>query len=208
MNSTSTILGYGEATKENCAELDEFFNYMKSNYSMATDYLRLICKRDFERNLSTKYNHLEIFYMFVPCLTLTFIRNQVKAKERITKKNFKGGSVSDDGFILGVYYMLEILNQGNAFESIHWFEEVTEKVTEELDGMKHELAKAKEMMKKNFESYQEQEIIETTMYYNIRTADLKEFTLLQANAKSCRLLFKKIEDKTKEMFYTDDKKTE
>lgn len=110
LNDTSSVLGFGAATQENCQELDEFFGFMTTNHSNTTDFLRLACANDQKKNLTERagYEHLKLFYMFVPCLTLTFIHNQVTAKERLLKKNFQGGYISDDGFILGVYYMLEI----------------------------------------------------------------------------------------------------
>lgn len=108
LNDTSVVLGFGAATQENCQELDEFFSFMTTNHSNTTDFLRLACANDQKKNLSDRYDHLKIFYMFVPCLTLTFIQNQLTAKERLLKKSFQGGFISDDGFILGCYYMLDI----------------------------------------------------------------------------------------------------
>ena len=55
--------------------------------------------------------HLKLFYIIIPSLTLNFIENSMKNKDKIFKKNNKDAFISDDGFALGVAYILKVLNQ-------------------------------------------------------------------------------------------------
>lgn len=54
--------------------------------------------------------HLKLFYIMIPPLTLNYIEFIKKGKERIFKKNNKDAFISEDGFPLGVAYLLKILN--------------------------------------------------------------------------------------------------
>lgn len=85
--------------------------------------------------------------MLIPALTLDYIQSLLVAKEKLLKKNFKGGYISDDGFIVGLAYLAEIMNQSRNFEETLWFEEVKEKVSAEVKEL-DEKAKALEAEKK------------------------------------------------------------
>ncbi len=54
--------------------------------------------------------HLKLFYIILPPLTLNYIEHIQKAKERINKKNNKDAFLSDDGFPLGMAFVLRILD--------------------------------------------------------------------------------------------------
>jgi len=76
---------------------------------------------------STK--HLKLFYLMVPPLTLSYIDHLNKGKEKLTSKNKNvGGFISDDGFPLGVAYLLKILNQTEKFASLNWFDSMLAKL--------------------------------------------------------------------------------
>jgi WASH complex subunit 7 len=76
----------------------------------AGDYLRMIVK-NFDNILEQEnVKHLKLFYLIVPPLTLSYIDHVQKGTERIGSKNKNvGGFISDDGFPLGVAYLLKIL---------------------------------------------------------------------------------------------------
>lgn len=85
--------------------------------------------------------------MLIPGLTLDYIQSLLIAKEKLLKKNYKGGYISDDGFIIGLAYLAEIMNQSKSFEETLWFDEVKEKVHNEVKEL-DEKAKALEAEKK------------------------------------------------------------
>ena len=51
----------------------------------------------------------------------------IGCKEKINKKNSIGSAFTDDGFAMGIAYILKLLDQYHEFDSLHWFDSVKEK---------------------------------------------------------------------------------
>ena len=52
-------------------------------------------------------------------------------KEKMNKKNKVGAGFTDDGFVMGVAYILKLLDQYREFDSLHWFQSVSDKYLKE-----------------------------------------------------------------------------
>jgi len=128
----------------------------------------------FEREYRSSDNsHLQNFYLILPALTLKFIEQIGIDKEKFAKKGREDGTFTDDGFALGIAYILKLLNQNKDFDSLNWFKSVTEFYTSELQ--------AKTRDKENVKISQ--------LTKNKLAGDLKEFDLLKFSFYSARILF-------------------
>eukprot|EP00352_Strombidinopsis_acuminata_P005649 CAMPEP_0176351108 /NCGR_PEP_ID=MMETSP0126-20121128/9980_1 /TAXON_ID=141414 ORGANISM="Strombidinopsis acuminatum, Strain SPMC142" /NCGR_SAMPLE_ID=MMETSP0126 /ASSEMBLY_ACC=CAM_ASM_000229 /LENGTH=271 /DNA_ID=CAMNT_0017701459 /DNA_START=2625 /DNA_END=3440 /DNA_ORIENTATION=+ len=95
----------------------------------ANDYLRMIVKNFDGIMEQENLAHLRFFYIIIPAMTLNYIDHLQKGKERINKRNNNNidAFISDDGFPLGVAYLLKILNQTEQFNSLNWFKSMQHK---------------------------------------------------------------------------------
>jgi len=92
----------------------------------------VISKRYIGKLQGDGFKNLSFFYMLIPALTLDYIQSLLVAKEKLLKKNYKGGYISDDGFIIGLAFLTQILDQSKEFEETLWFEEVKDKLGAEV----------------------------------------------------------------------------
>jgi WASH complex subunit 7 len=126
-------LGISGETFEAVKILDMCIRNLFKQKEDAGDYLRMIVRSFdglFEAE-STK--HLKLFYLIIPTLTLSYIDHVQSGKEKLfSKKENVGGFISDDGFALGVAYLLKILDQVDKFASLNWFESMAKKLEMDL----------------------------------------------------------------------------
>jgi WASH complex subunit 7 len=103
-------LGISGETYEAIKVFDMCIRNLFKQADDAGDYLRMIVKNFDSIMEQENVKHLKLFYMIVPPLTLSYIDHVQKGTERIMSKNKNiGGFISDDGFPLGVAYLLKIL---------------------------------------------------------------------------------------------------
>jgi WASH complex subunit 7 len=158
------------------------------------------------RQAMQQFSYLKIFHMIIPAMTINFVERSILAKETMNKNNRgKLAYFTDDGFAIGVAYVLAILNQGESFDSLHWFDTINEKLRNDEAELKkqRELQEAKLKAKKdkkgkddddfNFEE-DEGAIHTLQLTYKRLQMTRKEYELLFFSLSGARIFFKESDE--------------
>ncbi|KAK2567753.1 WASH complex subunit 4 [Acropora cervicornis] len=113
--------------------LDAAIDNLTKNFAGATEYFKLLVDVFAPEFRDSKNMHLRNFYVIVPPLTLNFVEYMLSCKEKLNKKNKVGAAFTDDGFVMGVAYILKLLDQYKEFDSLHWFQSVQDKYSKEKE---------------------------------------------------------------------------
>ena len=103
-------------------------NSLKQTGENELNYLEVLVTA-FAGSLSPeKIPDIDLFAFLLPPLTLTFIDTALNAKSNLekNKKNEETQYFSDDGFMIGVCYLLKLFCADKKFESLSWFPSVIE----------------------------------------------------------------------------------
>ncbi|KAH8409195.1 hypothetical protein KR009_010220 [Drosophila setifemur] len=112
--------GLHETTATSIGEYEKSVGHMKECYSDSTNYFRLLLQ-GFQPFLCNPHNHhLKTFYLITPALITNYIDYRVKEKLKIHKKVQTKFSLFEDGFAIGLVYILSMLNQMGEFHELGW----------------------------------------------------------------------------------------
>ena len=94
--------------------LDSVISTLAKNFSENNDYFKVLVKVFQDVTASDEQKHLVNFYAILPALTINYVETTVQAKDLMYKNTRRRESYfSDDGFAIGVAYILAILDQGD-----------------------------------------------------------------------------------------------
>lgn len=122
-------LNIGGETMEAVKMFDESVRLMQKQGDDANDYLRTIVKNNEGfADEDEKYTPLKNFYTMLPAVSIGYIDHITRGREKLQKRNNTDGFISDDGFALGIVYLLRILGVQDEFNGMNWFESVEAKL--------------------------------------------------------------------------------
>uniref|UniRef100_A0A665UTQ2 WASH complex subunit 4 n=1 Tax=Echeneis naucrates TaxID=173247 RepID=A0A665UTQ2_ECHNA len=175
--------GLSEETQRAASVLDSVLGDLTSNSAEGTEYFKMLVAVFAPEFRSAKNMHLRNFYMIVPPLTVNFVEHSISCKEKLNKKNKSGAAFTDDGFAMGVAYILKLLDQYLEFDSLHWFQAVRDKYKKEMNAVVKE---------QNVQSASQDEKLLQTMNLTQKRLDiyLQEFELLYFSLSSARIFFR------------------
>lgn len=160
--------------------LDDVITNLYKNFAEGSDYFKPLVDVFSSEFQSKKNIHLKNFFIIIPSLTLNFIEHIIISKEKLTKKNKSGAAFTDDGFSMGLAYILKLLNQHLDFDSLHWFQSVNDKYQIEITTAREQAKLAKGDEKLQQTAVLTLKRLET---YN------QEFRLLYYSLSSARIFF-------------------
>lgn len=118
-------LNIGGEVLDSVKMFDESVRLMQKQGTDANDYLRTIVKNNEGfADADDKYQPLKNFYTMVPALSISYIDHITRGREKLQKRNNTEGFISDDGFALGIVYLLRILGVQDEFNGLNWFDSV------------------------------------------------------------------------------------
>ena len=107
---------------------------LTKNFSEGRDYFHVLVNVFKTVLLSGEHSHLDNFYIIVPALCISWVESSLIAKDLMYKQQAhrtREAYYADDGFAVGIAYVLAILQQGSRFDSLHWFKCMSEKMRSE-----------------------------------------------------------------------------
>lgn len=175
--SPSTILS--------AKHFDAMLENIIGNLSDGTNYFYILITI-FRNILILQDNpHLQCFFMAIPMLIINYVETLMSKKEKLPNKNTKQeAAFCDDGFAVGISYLLTLLKQDDEFDSIHWFESVLEHLKEQRNTLANEIQQATKQKNKSYDFEHNQ--LNLTRQDNI----IQEYTLCYFGINSSRVFFR------------------
>ena len=100
------------------SELTRQFTSHSSYFSMLVDVFLPVFS-------TAEHRHLLNFHLIIPSLMLSYVERLKDCKEKMSKQTGRQETAfTDDGFALGIAYILRVLQLDTAFDSLHWFDSV------------------------------------------------------------------------------------
>jgi WASH complex subunit 7 len=126
---------------------------------------------------------LRNFFILVPALTVNYIEHILIAKDKLNKKNREGGVFTDDGFPMGLIYILKMLDQITDFNSLNWYTSIRTKIKGEQERIANEKTKITSTSK-------DEKLLQTLLLSEKRLNTFQiEFELLFYNISSAKIFF-------------------
>ncbi|KAL0233620.1 hypothetical protein PCE1_002133 [Barthelona sp. PCE] len=116
--------GLGHAGERAYEVLQSVISQLSDNF----DYLPMLCSI-FQEEFS-KSSHLELFLYLTPALLVSHVAHMIKESDLLFTKSMvgaeaKAGSFVNDGFALGLCFVLNSISIERAFYGMHFFDEVS-----------------------------------------------------------------------------------
>lgn len=129
-----------------------------------------------------KNTHLKNFFIIVPPLTINFIEHILMSKDKLNKKDKNGALFTDDGFAMGLIYILKLVDQTSDYKSLNWYKAIKEKIQNETNKI--------EEARKQTGSANDEKLSQTLLLTEKRLSLFQmEFELLFYNLSSAKIFF-------------------
>uniref|UniRef100_A0A1B0BTZ9 WASH complex subunit 4 N-terminal domain-containing protein n=1 Tax=Glossina palpalis gambiensis TaxID=67801 RepID=A0A1B0BTZ9_9MUSC len=188
-----------EVTQNAAENLETNIQNLAKCFADNTDYFKLLIDafQPFFRNPNNL--HLKTFYLIVPALTMNYVEHMLAMKAKINKKEREEVILFDDGFPVGLAYVLKLLNQIGDFNTLQWFATIRDRFEMESRKIKEMLLEinnnSKQSTKSNTNALvaqkSENEKLQQTFVLTERriNAHQMEYNLLYYNLCSAKIFF-------------------
>ncbi|GAB6032534.1 hypothetical protein CHUAL_011427 [Chamberlinius hualienensis] len=148
-----------------------------------TEYFKLLVSVFAPVFRDSKNMHLRNFHVIVPPLTVNFVEHSIACKDSLNRKNKEDAAFTDDGFAMGVAYILKLLDLDKEFDSLHWTQSVREKYRRDQDQLRKQ---------QDSVNGKDDEKLQQTMTLTARRLETykNEFELLLYSLSSARIFFR------------------
>ncbi|KAL5013534.1 hypothetical protein ScPMuIL_007804 [Solemya velum] len=164
--------------QEASQKLDSVIENLAKNFAEGSDYFKMLVEVFSQEFRNQKNMHLRNFFVILPPLTVNFVEHSISCKEKMSRKNKVGAAFTDDGFAMGLAYILKLLDQYQEFDSLHWFQSVRDKYQVEKVVLK--------------QGSRPDEKLQQTITLTVKRLDqyVQEFDLLYYSLSSARIFFR------------------
>ena len=102
------------------------------SYTADADYCEAFVRLFRQVFLRSDHGHFNNWYAIVPSLCLNFLEASILAEEMLHKKNnTRDAYFTDDGFVIGVAFILAVLEQNRQFDAMSFFKVLREEISNE-----------------------------------------------------------------------------
>mmetsp|Transcript_35230 Transcript_35230/g.48134 ORF Transcript_35230/g.48134 Transcript_35230/m.48134 type:complete len:1177 (-) Transcript_35230:275-3805(-) len=183
--------------------LDEVLANLHKHFSEGSDYFKMLTKVFTKEFRNPNNVHLSNFYTVIPPLTINYVEHILGLKDQLAKEAKRGGkspgSFTDDGFAIGLVYILKLLDQFDEFDSLHWFRGTLEKFAKEKADCTAQLERAQRKKAKQRSDQDEGLIQSLSMSLRRNQRYVRELEMLWFCFSGARIFFRfNVEDKPPE----------
>ncbi|KAK2957654.1 putative WASH complex subunit 4 [Blattamonas nauphoetae] len=165
-----------------CAEsLDSTLGNLLMNFAEGTDFFQLLLQvfREKMKDDGVDGMYLRAFPFIIPAVTVIFVDSMISQKDSLSKKR-QGAGFCDDGFAIGIAFILSLLKQNGPWKSLHWFDSVYAYLAEQR-------ASVEKQQHSGRRTQEDLQTLNITLKKN--EAHVHEFTLLSYAFSGARVLF-------------------
>ena len=120
------------STLEAAKTFDDELKLLRKHTAKGTNFFNVLVDEFAGKLKDIDDEHLNDFYLMIPALSLHAVESVVSIREKLARRGKEDAvNFADDGFALGIAFLLCVLDQSTAFDRLNWKNTVLSFYTDE-----------------------------------------------------------------------------